>query len=490
MPRPRWSALPLRVKGSLVTLLPAIPLFVLWVLIGWALLRDPGTASVAARMRGTEAVLTRVSVAIADRRMATFFPSGGALDPPSPDAIPTDLSALRKVITDSGGIEKIDDLEAAIRNEQSALGTVAAADGRPTPDVRSAEAAAYTQVGAALAGLRQQRQEWQAPLTAASQRRGQWILWLFFLSSFVAVSGGLWAALRLMRGITRRVEIVGRAADQLALGQAVTLPTLGRDEIGRLSARLHELFVQLRDRERELARQNRALAAVNEELEAFSYSVSHDLRAPLRAIAGFSQIVKDEAGRGLGQQATHALNRIRQATERMSALIDALLKLSRVSRVPLRKASVDIARLAGDVVDRLRHAEPSRDVTVTLPEEAIAVGDPDLLQVVLENLIGNAWKFTSQSSAPEIAVSVMKTDDMVTLAVADNGAGFDMAHARMLFVPFQRLHTQREFTGTGIGLATVQRIVRRHGGRISADAAKGKGAVFTVVLPQGGEDTH
>ena len=221
----------------------------------------------------------------------------------------------------------------------------------------------------------------------------------------------------------------------------------------------------------------------NEELESFAYSVSHDLRAPLRAMDGFSRALVEEAGPALPAEAAGYAERISVAAARMGRLIDDLLRLSRVGRADLAHATFDLTVVAAEVVGALREAEPERAVEVEITPDLVVVGDPGLLRQLLENLLGNAWKFTRERPVAHIAFTGECRDGMMHLQVRDDGVGFDMAYAGKLFRAFERLHTEAEFSGTGIGLATAQRVVRRHGGRIRAEGAPGKGAVFSFELP-------
>lgn len=232
----------------------------------------------------------------------------------------------------------------------------------------------------------------------------------------------------------------------------------------------------------ELRRANAAADEVIRDLESFSYSVAHDLRAPLRTIAGFSRIVLEDNAAALGPQAFSYLERISSAASRMSDLIEALLGLARLSRAEIRRMEVDLTAVATDVVAGLRAAEPGREVEVRIQPNLRAQGEPRLLRQLLENLIGNAWKFTAEKKPAQIDFSEVEGSGV--LAVRDNGAGFDEAFADKLFVPFQRLHRATEFPGTGIGLATVRRIVERHGGRIWAEGKVGQGAAFLFSLPR------
>ncbi len=224
------------------------------------------------------------------------------------------------------------------------------------------------------------------------------------------------------------------------------------------------------------------LEAANQELEAFSYSVSHDLRAPLRSIDGFSSALMEDYADKLDDQANNYLRRIRAATQRMAQLIDDLLKLARVSRSEMRTESVDLSALANDMLAECRKADPNRRVECVVQDHVLGHGDPQLLSLVLENLIGNAWKFTSKTPRARIEFAVADQDGEEVYFVRDNGAGFDMTYSEKLFGAFQRLHSISEFPGTGVGLATVQRIIRRHGGRVSAQGAEGKGATFSFTL--------
>jgi signal transduction histidine kinase len=235
----------------------------------------------------------------------------------------------------------------------------------------------------------------------------------------------------------------------------------------------------------ELARMRRKwvtdLEQANRELDAFSYSVSHDLRAPLRAIDGFTSALVENHASALNEEASGYLDRVRKAVGRMSALIDALLELARISRAALTKSDVDLSALAVEVASDLRLAHPERQVTIDIEPGLTANGDRRLLSVVLVNLIGNAWKFTARTPKAHIEVA-RHPDEPHAFVVRDNGAGFDMAHAVRLFAPFQRFHHATDFAGTGVGLATVQRVVTRHGGRIWAESTPERGAAFFFTL--------
>lgn len=238
------------------------------------------------------------------------------------------------------------------------------------------------------------------------------------------------------------------------------------------------------DLERRVTARTGELQAANQELEAFSYSVSHDLRAPLRAIDGFSQALLDDYANQLDDQAMDYLNRVRAATQRMGHLIDDMLTLSRVTRAEMQRETVDLSALAADVLEELQKSEPERKVDWRIESGLVAQGDVQLLRIVLANLLGNAWKFTSKTATAQIEFGSIRNADVTTgFFVRDNGAGFDMTYAGKLFGAFQRLHLASEFPGTGVGLATVQRIVRRHGGQVRGEGVPDQGATFYVTLP-------
>jgi light-regulated signal transduction histidine kinase (bacteriophytochrome) len=239
------------------------------------------------------------------------------------------------------------------------------------------------------------------------------------------------------------------------------------------------------DRTRELIGEARLVEEVtraNAELEAFSYSVAHDLRAPLRAVDGFSQALLDGYSGKVDEQGRHYLNRLRENSRRMGQLINDLLGLSRVTRGELRRADFDLAAQARDIAARLRRASPDRNVEFVIPRSLPVNGDPSLMLAALENLLGNAWKYTARTEHARIELGRERRDECDVYFVRDDGAGFDMAFVNKLFKPFSRLHSPGEFEGTGIGLATVQRIISRHGGRIWGEGRVGEGATFYFTM--------
>ncbi len=265
------------------------------------------------------------------------------------------------------------------------------------------------------------------------------------------------------KGQARRVSVIV---------QDVTDTRRAQEEVRQLNASL----------EQRVAHRTAELKAANEELESFAYAVSHDLRAPLRAMSGFSQAMVEDFGDQLDDQALGYLDQITEASHKMSELIEGILVLSRSTRGQLEREDIDISAMAGAILDNLSMADPERKVECLIEPDLSVFGDPPTVEVLLRNLVENAWKYTSRTQRATIRITSVTLADMPAIAVEDNGAGFDMNHAERLFKPFQRLHRQDEFPGTGIGLATVQRIVHRHGGSIEVTAAPGKGARFVFSL--------
>lgn len=249
-----------------------------------------------------------------------------------------------------------------------------------------------------------------------------------------------------------------------------------------LDALVRERTESLRKRTLQLRRRKRELEQVNEELEAFSSTASHDMRTPLFVINTFTRMLQSQYGGVLGEQGRDYLSKIEAGSNWMSTLIDSLLKLAHATRQPLQYGAVDLSALAEEIASSYRLKGPERDVTVVVEPGLVVAGDRGLLKIALENMIGNAWKFTSKTVSARIVVGSEQRDHKRVLYVRDNGAGFDMESAGKLFHTFRRLHTEEEFTGHGIGLSTVQRIIQRHGGQIWAEAETGRGATFYFTL--------
>ena len=264
---------------------------------------------------------------------------------------------------------------------------------------------------------------------------------------------------------------------------AVFVELAKKSELLRRQTRLllesEQAALELAETRAELVRD---LEHKNRELESFSYAVSHDLQAPLRRIDSFSRAVLESQGDKLDEPGRRYLERVREASQHMAQLIDDVLYLSRVTRADLREQDVDLSVLATLILSRLQESEPARKVEVKVRPAVVVSGDGQLLRIALENLLENSWKFTSQQPEARIEFGVTQASGEPTYFVRDNGAGFDMTYADRLFGPFQRLHPQNEFAGSGIGLATVQRIIHRHGGQVWAEGLVGQGATFQFTL--------
>lgn len=331
--------------------------------------------------------------------------------------------------------------------------------------------------------------------------RKQWVLAV--TSASVAVLGGVIAGLlHIFHGrVVKPIVKLEEATTLLSAGRLdEPVEISGSDEITKLSTSfdymrrsLRERLSELDDARRQIKEENEKLAqrveertaelkAANRELDSFAYAVSHDLRAPVRAMAGFSQALIEDYGNQLSDDARVYLNQISIAALRMGELIEGLLVLSRSTRAEMHHDSIDLSDMASNILAELAQADPQRKVACEVAPDLNARGDTRMIDAVMRNLLGNAWKYTMNTPDASIRVYAENAEENRFFCVADNGAGFDMAHANKLFQPFQRLHRQEEFPGTGIGLATVQRIVHRHGGITKVEGAPGKGATFCFSL--------
>ncbi|HMA51289.1 MAG TPA: ATP-binding protein, partial [Magnetospirillaceae bacterium] len=291
------------------------------------------------------------------------------------------------------------------------------------------------------------------------------------------------ASLLLSRGVLRAVADLTEGFLRFGRGDFHRPIRVERhDELGGLAEQANQMAASLARLVREREQAEDALKIANRELEAFSYSVAHDLRAPLRGINGFSRALLEDYGGKLDGQGKDYLERIAAAAQLMGQLIDAMLLLSRVTRAELLRERVDLSRIADAILRQLKQGQPDRAVDCEVQPGVWAHGDPSLLRAVLENLLGNAWKFTARREDARISFGVETRGHKRVFAVRDNGAGFDMTHVGKLFNVFTRLHSAKDFDGTGIGLATVLRVVRRHGGKIWAEGEVGKGAAFFFTL--------
>jgi PAS domain S-box-containing protein len=275
--------------------------------------------------------------------------------------------------------------------------------------------------------------------------------------------------------------LMALASDGREIPVEIGLSVLRQDDGMRAIATIRDVTERLRS-QRQIEELNESLQMQNEELESFSYSVSHDLRTPLRSIEGFSQLVEKRYASQLDATGADYLQRIRKATIRMGHLIDDLLQLSGVSRAEIKPHYINLSTMVEDILKSFAESEPERSVSWEVQADIYGIADPGLLRVVLENLLGNAWKYSSTREQAQISFSTVPKGEGAVFRICDNGVGFDMQYAGKLFGAFQRLHGVDEFEGTGIGLSTVQRIVHRHGGQIWAEAEPDKGACFYFTL--------
>ncbi|NLL14080.1 MAG: hypothetical protein GX267_11805 [Fibrobacter sp.] len=291
--------------------------------------------------------------------------------------------------------------------------------------------------------------------------------------------------------------ILSLSAVALVIGQLFSSTNISFENIHIISAinRITGFFVlllftiiinKLIQTRKHYQRVSSELAYSNKELESFSYSAAHDLKAPLRAIRGFSDILMEDHKAELDEEAQMLLARISSSTEKMSRLIEDMLSLSKVASQEISPHEVNLSQIAHSIIDDFRTREPNRKAEVRIEEELRAIADPDLIRIVLTNLLGNAWKFSSRKEVSQIYFGSKKGKEAQVFFIKDNGSGFDMANQSRLFEPFKRLHSESEFLGTGIGLSIVKRIIIKHGGEIWAQSEVDKGAVFYFTLPKSG----
>ena len=287
------------------------------------------------------------------------------------------------------------------------------------------------------------------------------------------------AASLITGALRRRVDAIRAGVDEAFRDQSHATRVVTEAGVLRpLTTSLNKLLEQIQQRDMGLRRRTSELEAANKDLESYAATVSHDLRAPVGSISGFAQALQEDYASQLDEVGQECIHWILHSAKQMSNLIEGMLQMARLTRVEVHRTEVDITRIARDIAEGLQRAHPDRDVQFVIPDGIIASGDERLLRAVLENLIGNAFKFTSKRPGARIEIGSRSDEGAMAFYVRDNGAGFAPEHAAKMFRPFQRLHSEKEFSGTGIGLATVDRIVQRHGGRVWAEGEVEKGATI------------
>lgn len=345
-------------------------------------------------------------------------------------------------------------------------------------------ASAYFTIPLALLHFARRRHDFPYP----------WLLWLF--AAFILACGTthlldvvvLWFPIyglsALAKGLNSAVSVATAILIWPMIPEALKLPSA--ESLRRSNEQLRAEIAERRRAEEELRLRGIELIAANKELESFAYAVSHDLRAPLRAMSGFSKILCEDFSHELSDKARGHVDQIALASRNMAQLIDGLLALSRVTRGEIERVEFDLSNCARQIRHELDLAEPERRVEWRIDPGILVSGEPRMLTPMMHNLLDNAWKYTARTEKPVIGIRQERRDGRRWVVVEDNGAGFDMAFADQLFQPFRRLHRQDEFPGLGIGLATVLRIIHRHGGEIEAESAPGAGARFRIALPESG----
>ena len=318
------------------------------------------------------------------------------------------------------------------------------------------------------------------------QRAQQRAFLIFLVTALLMMTAGIILGVGIMRSIAEPLRSLNEGSKAFARGDYRPIAVSGDDEFANLSRLFNDAVFSVKEAhdnlEQKVHERTQQLEVAIQELEAFSYSVSHDLRAPLRSIDGFSQILLEEHSAQLDAQGRDYLRRVRLASQHMEQLINDMFKLSRVTRAEINIDKVNLTQIARSVINGLQESKPQRHVDIRIADDLEDNADSRLMHIMLENLLGNAWKFTEKQTTAIIEFGFTKEGKKKIYFVRDNGAGFDMTYMDKLFTPFQRLHTTEEYPGTGIGLATVRRIIHRHEGTIWAEGQVGKGATFYFTL--------
>lgn len=432
-------------------------------------------ASAAIPAGGTEAVAVIVAAVNLDDLVTPILHTGGGLGRSGEALLVTQdlriITSLKHLLTDGTRAEPMEYRISARPAVLAASGREGLTESLDYRDQTVLAAYRYIPLSAELGWGMVVKQD-EAEIFAVLRQQKTFTV----VAGLLAVAAAFGLAYLIASGISRPIRELRTAADRVAAGDMVShTPVTGEPEVRALANAFNLMVERLRGRTAELQRSNR-------ELEAFSYSVSHDLRAPLRAIDGFSLALAEDHAEELDADARDLLARVRAASQRMGELIDDMLTLARVSSTEMEVEPIDPSAIAGEVVRQLRDGDGDRVVEVVVAPRLHAVGDARLVSVLLENLLDNAWKFTRTTPAARIEFDTVDVNGRPAFRVRDNGVGFDMRYVDKLFQPFQRLHSMEEFEGNGIGLATASRVVARHGGEIWAEGAVGEGASFFFTL--------
>ena len=454
-----WDNAPLRVKGIVVIGIPLMPLVITGVLFLLGA-RNAGTNN--DWMGRANRTVTQMAAVL---RLAVDGDKA---------ALPPAVNTLRALVFDSP--EQLAHVRAV-----SALVDRLPATPEDTPERRATIKALRDELGA--------MQSLQDRLIAQRSQLTRRVLVALAVGG--AIFGLLFGVLGMMAfvtGVVRRIDRLRSDAELVARGEPLGPSHPASDELGELSRSIHEAARLLQQREAEALEHAAEISVVNQELEAFSYSVSHDLRAPLRHVTGFASLLQKSAGERLDEKETRYVRTIVEAASRMGRLIDDLLAFSRMGRAPIQRTRVSLDTVIREARADIPRAACGVEVSWNLHPLPVVLGDPALLRQVFVNLLSNAAKYSGVRAQPVVEVGVQSgTGDETVIYVRDNGVGFDMAYVDKLFGVFQRLHSSDAFEGTGIGLANVRRIIHRHGGRVWAEGAVDAGATFYVSLPHTGE---
>lgn len=491
-----WWDLPLRRKGAAVVAIPVVALLLTVLLLLGSARRSRidrdwvnHTLEVEQQLTGIRTLLIEAETGV---RGYVLVGDRSWLAPQERAAsrVPAAIDALADMVRDNpvqlGRLDRLrTQANTRLESLQAMIDDVAFHDGRLTakePVQRGK--ALMDELLATLDGMLRHEDARLAERTARARQSQVRLFEILLLGALLGVGGALLTSYLFTNGVTSRIAMIAENARRIATGDEPRYPTIGGgDEVGQLARAVTEAGGLLEGRQRELTARLGQLAAVNEELEAFSYSVSHDLRAPLRHVSGFVSMLEQSANGTLDETSRRHLSRIGAAAQRMGSLIDDLLAFSRAGRATMAPSRVDLSAVVREAREELDPESAGRAIEWITPPLPTVAADPAMLRLVIVNLLSNAVKYTRPRDRARIEVTAAAREGETVVSVRDNGVGFDMQYAHKLFGVFQRLHRQEDFEGTGIGLANVRRIIARHGGRTWAEGWIDGGAVFSFSLP-------